>query len=376
MGRGRVLSWLGLALVGLVVSAGCQKILGIHDSPVARTDAAGEAPEDRSGGTGGSEGDARDGSGGSSGGGGIPATSGSGGLAGGSGGSSGNGAGGRIGAGGADQIDAGAGGRGTTLDAQAPDAPGPDGGAGGAGPADAGLDARDASSSGGAGGRTGGTNGGAGSGGGGGAVGGSLACSQPWRANNVEARLLTPDTSGMTACSMAGSAVPMLAAAVDQANFRGAQACGACLRVQNAAGTASVVVPVVEKSGANGVLLTKAAMDQIMPGASLTMVSWSLVACDVQGQPVRYFIKEGSNAGYVGVQVRNARYPIATVSTVGSKAVALELQSYNYWESTAAGAGPLTLRLTDINGQAFQDSGIQIQPQVETTGQGQFPLCR
>ena len=117
-------------------------------------------------------------------------------------------------------------------------------------------------------------------------------------------------------------------------------------------------------------------MDQLMPGASLTSVSWTLVACDVQSQPVRYYIKEGSNAGYVGVQVRNARYPIATVSTVGGNAVALALQSYNYWESTAAGAGPLTLRLTDINGQSFQDSGVKVEPQVETTGQGQFPLCR
>ena len=78
----------------------------------------------------------------------------------------------------------------------------------------------------------------------------------------------------------------------------------------------------------------------------------------------------------MGIQVRNARYPVATVSTVGSKTVSLALQSYNYWESTTAGAGPLTLRLTDINGQSFQDSGIKIEPQVETTGQGQFPLCR
>ena len=113
-----------------------------------------------------------------------------------------------------------------------------------------------------------------------------------------------------------------------------------------------------------------------VPGAGLTMVSWSLVACDVQGLPVRYYIKEGSNAGYVGVQIRNARYPIATVAAVGSKSATLALQSYNYWESTAAGAGPLTLRLTDINGQSFQDSGIKVEPKVETTGQGQFPLCR
>jgi len=203
-------------------------------------------------------------------------------------------------------------------------------------------------------------------------------CASPWQAVGVEARLLTPDTSGsaMTACSIAGSDVPMLAAAVDATNYRAGQACGACLRVEAALGTASVIVPVVEKSGANGVLLTKAAMDQIAPGASLTMVNWTLVACDVQQKPVRYYIKDGSNAGYVGIQIRNARYPIATAVVVGSKTtVSLALQPYDYWESTSAGAGPLTLRLTDVNGQSFDDPGIKIAPATEVAGTGQFPVC-
>jgi expansin (peptidoglycan-binding protein) len=202
-------------------------------------------------------------------------------------------------------------------------------------------------------------------------------CAAPWHAEGVDARLFDPSTITTTACSLAGSAVPTLAAAVDAANFRGAQACGACLRVQASLSTASVVVPVVEKSNASGVLLTKAAMDVIATGASLTKVDWSLVPCDVKDQPVRYYIKEGSNAGYVGVQVRNARYPIAAVAAVGSStSLSLALQPYNYWESTMAGAGPLTLRLTDINGQTIQDSGIKITPQTETTGTSQLPLCR
>jgi len=354
---------------GAFAGAGCQKILGIHDSHVVPTDAGGDALEDGSGGTGGALG-----------------TGGVQGASGGSGGGAANGTGGQAtGSGGANLLDAGAGGFGGSRDAEASDAPGADAASGSGGRGDAGLDAQGGASGGG--GRNGGEDGhtggmtgsggagGRGMGGAGGATGG-LACAQPWRASNVEARVLTPNTAGMTACSLTDSALPALAAGVDEANFRGAQACGACLRVQNASGTASVVVPVVEKSDVAGILLTRAAMDQLVPGAGLTMVSWSLVACDVQGLPVRYYIKEGSNAGYVGVQIRNARYPIATVAAVGSKSATLALQSYNYWESTAAGAGPLTLRLTDINGQSFQDSGIKVEPKVETTGQGQFPLCR
>ncbi|HVY40789.1 MAG TPA: expansin EXLX1 family cellulose-binding protein, partial [Polyangia bacterium] len=208
-----------------------------------------------------------------------------------------------------------------------------------------------------------------------GGSGGAAACAPAWHAEGVQARLLTPPTA-MTACSVAAADVPALAAGVDSSTFRGALACGACLRVQASLGPNAVVVQVVELSQTSGILLTKAAMDTIAPGASLTNVDWTLVACDVQNQPVKYLIKDGSNAGYVGIQIRNARYPIASVSVVGTNtSVPLTLQTYNYWESTSAGAGPLTLRLTDVNGQAIVDSGVQITPQALEAGHAQFPLC-
>lgn len=209
-----------------------------------------------------------------------------------------------------------------------------------------------------------------------GGAGDAGVCAPAWHAENVEARLLTPGTSA-TACSVAVADIPTLAAAVDTATFRGAQACGACIRVKGTSSSSAVTVPIVERSGAAGILLTRAAMDQLVPGGSLIAVDWQLVPCDTKNQPLRYYIKEGSNSGYVGIQVRNARYPLASVSALGtSTSLALTLQSYNYWESTAAGAGPLTLRVVDINGQTVQDSGIKIVPQTETVGQGQFPLCR
>ncbi len=210
---------------------------------------------------------------------------------------------------------------------------------------------------------------------GGGGSAGSAACTPPWHAEGVQARILTPNTA-MTACSYAAADVPSLAAGVDATTYRGALACGACLRVQASLGATSVVVQVVELSQTSGVLLSKAAMDTIAPGASLTTVDWTLVACDVQNQPVKYVIKDGSNAGYVGVQIRNARYPVASVAAVGTNiSVPLTLQTYAYWESTSAGAGPLTLRLTDVNGQSFLDSGVKITPQAVEAGHGQFPLC-
>jgi expansin (peptidoglycan-binding protein) len=135
-------------------------------------------------------------------------------------------------------------------------------------------------------------------------------------------------------------------------------------------------VQVVELSQTSGVLLSKAAMDAIAPGASLTTVDWTLAPCDVQNQPVKYVIKDGSNSGYVGVQIRNARYPVTAVAAVGTNtSVPLTLQTYGYWESTSAGAGPLTLRLTDVNGQSFLDPGVKITPQAVEAGHGQFPLC-
>jgi expansin (peptidoglycan-binding protein) len=318
-----------------VPAAGCQQVLGIHGSQVGQSGADGAAADAGAGGASGARG-ADAGRGGPGSGGAVSTGTGG-----------GAGVGGRNGTGGGAASWGGSGGR-----------AGGNGGGGGAG------------GQGGGGGSMAGT-GGTATGGG----AGSAACAAPWHADGVQARLLTPNT-GMTACSVAASDVPAMAAAVDAATYRGALACGACLRVQASLGATSVVVQVVELSQTSGVLLSAAAMEQIAPGASLTTVDWTLVACDVQDQPVKYLIKDGSNSGYVGIQIRNARYPVASLSAVGSKtSVPLTLQTYDYWESASAGAGPLTLRLTDINGQSFTDTGVKITPQATETGQGQFPVC-
>jgi len=201
-------------------------------------------------------------------------------------------------------------------------------------------------------------------------------CTTPWSLSGVRAQLLNVDPATSTACSLPANELPTLAAGVDRPTFRGSAACGACLRVQLAGGSASVVVSVVELSGATGILLSRGAMDQLSPGASQAMVDWTLVPCEVGDTLVSYRIKDGTNPGYLGVQIRNTRYPLASVNVVGSAGlIPLTLRSYNYWESSAAGAGPVTFRLTDVNGQSFDDPGIRLTPNTEVPGQRQFPLC-
>lgn len=201
-------------------------------------------------------------------------------------------------------------------------------------------------------------------------------CATPWHASAEPAHLLAVNSGGATACGYGGRDLPSLVAALDTTNFRAAAACGACLRVRAVTSGASVVVPVLEASGSRGVLLSREAMDQIAAGADVATVDWTLVGCDVGTSPVRYRIKDGTTASYLAVQVRNTRYPLASVSIVTTAGLLpLTLRNDGAWERRDVGPGPVTFRLTDVNGQSFDDPNVRLVPQSEVVGKGQFPPC-
>jgi hypothetical protein len=201
-------------------------------------------------------------------------------------------------------------------------------------------------------------------------------CGNPWHAENVEARVFNIG-GGTTACGSNSLTAPAFSAALNGTDFRGAIACGGCLRVQPTFGSASVVVTVVDQAAGPGMLLSQQAMDQIAPpGTGLVNVDWRLVPCETNGQPLRYFVQDGSGASFVAIQVRNQRYPTGSMAAVGSRGQTVAfVPSSNFWQSSGLGPGPLTLRLTDVNGQTIEDSGIVISPPSESVGQSQFPLC-
>ena len=103
-------------------------------------------------------------------------------------------------------------------------------------------------------------------------------------------------------------------------------------------------------------------------------ITWSFVACDVQG-PVSYKFKDGSNPFWTAVQVRNSRYPIARLETSkdGSSFVEAQRQDYDYFLNGGGfGSGPTQVRITAQNGMTLSDTLPEVQAELVVTGTSQF----
>jgi len=179
-------------------------------------------------------------------------------------------------------------------------------------------------------------------------------------------------------CSFDASTDRMVAA-MNATDYGTAAWCGACVAVTGPTG--EVVVRVVDKCPgcAKGDLdLSSDAFAQISPlSAGRVAITWHEVACDVTG-PIRYEWKDGSNAFYAAIQLRNHRYPIATLEAQGAGGTyeAITRVDYNYFvKASGLGAGPFTLRVTDTRGHVLEDSAVALGDDVERAGAAQFPVC-
>jgi expansin (peptidoglycan-binding protein) len=169
-----------------------------------------------------------------------------------------------------------------------------------------------------------------------------------------------------------------MVAAMNAADYQTATWCGACVNVTGPSG--SVTVRIVDQCPgcAHGDLdLSREAFEKIAPlAAGRVAITWQEVACDVTG-PIRYQFKDGSNAYWTAIQLRNHRYPIAKVEAQTQGAYAtISRVDYNYFVETAGlGPGPYTLRVTDTRGHVLEDTAIQLGDNVERPGAAQFPAC-
>ncbi len=97
----------------------------------------------------------------------------------------------------------------------------------------------------------------------------------------------------------------------------------------------------------------------------------------MQGNIIYHF-KDGSNQWWTAVQIRNHRYPIATLEYLTPQGTYKSVQrlDYNYFvETSGMGPGPYTFRVTDIFGRQIVDSGIPLAASSSFTGSGQFAPC-
>lgn len=191
-----------------------------------------------------------------------------------------------------------------------------------------------------------------------------------------EATYYAADGSGNCSFDPGGD---LLVAAMNAADYDAAAWCGGCVEVDGPAG--SVVVRIVDQCPgcARGDLdLSREAFAQIADvSAGRVPITWREVACDVSG-PIRYRWKEGANAFWTAVQIRNHRYPIAGVAVKAADATwrPIARVDYNYFVAAdGLGAGPYTLRVTDDRGHVLEDAGVALAEATEVPGAAQLPLC-
>ena len=186
------------------------------------------------------------------------------------------------------------------------------------------------------------------------------------------------DATGAGNCGFDASPNDLLVAAMNAADYNNAAWCGACLAVTGPMG--SVTVRIVDQCPgcAHGDLdLSPEAFGMIAPlSAGRVAITWHEVACNVSG-PIAYHFKDGANAYWTAIQIRNHRYPIAKVEAmVGSAYQDIGRVDYNYFvQSAGLGPGPYTLRVTDTRGHVLDDSGIPLGDSTTTNGAAQFPAC-
>lgn len=192
------------------------------------------------------------------------------------------------------------------------------------------------------------------------------------------------EADGTGACSFDASPDPMITA-ISALDWSDALHCGRCLRVWGPEG--SIVVKVVDQCPEcpSGHLdLSPAAFDAIAdPLVGQVPIAFRSVPCEVAGN-LSIKQKEGSNDWWLALQVRDARYAVASVELREDGSALwqpLPRQSYNYFLWQTAGlpvALPADLRITDVHGRSIVEDDVvagAVTPGLVTTGAHQLPVC-
>jgi expansin len=184
------------------------------------------------------------------------------------------------------------------------------------------------------------------------------------------------DADGSGNCSF-DPAADLMVAAMNAVDYGTADWCGGCVEVTGPMG--SVVVRIVDQCPgcSQGDLdLGVEAFEKIAPlSAGRVPITWHEVACEVSG-PIAYHFKDGANPFWTAIQVRNHRYPVATLEVVDPPRTIARVE-YNYFVDEAGlGEGPYTLRVTDVHGHVVEDSGVMLGDDVTRAGASQFPRCQ
>lgn len=181
--------------------------------------------------------------------------------------------------------------------------------------------------------------------------------------------------NGDGACMFGPSPGDLDVAALNDPQWDGSSACGACARVTGPKGTVRLrIVDRCPECKAGDLDLSPQSFARIAElSQGRVAISWQLEACDVAGN-IRYHVKDGSSQWWTAIQVRNHRLPVRSLAfRRGASWVEVPRADYNYFVAEqGTGPGPIRVRITAWDGQALEDDLPGPNAEATYDGTGQF----
>ncbi|HEX7667168.1 MAG TPA: expansin EXLX1 family cellulose-binding protein [Polyangiaceae bacterium] len=211
-----------------------------------------------------------------------------------------------------------------------------------------------------------------GGGGGGGGTGGGTG-SYVGKSESGVATYYDADGSGN--CSFDPSPNDLDVAAMDAPEYANSDVCGECVAVTGPKGSVTVrIVDQCPECEAGHLDLSESAFEKIADkSAGRVPITWNVIECNVSGN-LTYHYKDGTSQYWTAIQVRNSRLPIASLEVQSNGTFTkVDRQSYNYFvDAAGAGAGPVTVRVTSIDGQQITDTLPAPSSDSSSPGSAQF----
>ena len=166
-------------------------------------------------------------------------------------------------------------------------------------------------------------------------------------------------------------------AAMNETDYENSYNCGGYIEATGPDGTVTVkIVDRCPECLPGDVDFSPQAFDVIAdPIDGRVPISWHLVSAPAGIGNLQFVVKDGSNPWWIGFQVRNHATIVDSLEALGSDNtwVKLERQQYNYFLAPSGlGAGPFTLRVTDLYGEQLVKTGVTLSPMVVQSSTLQF----
>ncbi len=173
-------------------------------------------------------------------------------------------------------------------------------------------------------------------------------------------------------CSFVSAPADRLYVALGPSEYSAGAACGGYLDVTGPKGKVRVLImDQCPECEAGHLDLSKEAFAKIAnPVDGVASISYKAATNPSVPGPLSFRIKEGASRYWFAVLIVNHGNPLRSVEVKsGSTFRATQRAEYNYWiYESGLGAGPYTIRITDVYGQRATATGIRMAPeQVQKT---------